>query len=270
MQAQEDVSKHLVMMKNMLYGTCDTEPQTDIVVAQLAQELYNTNLLLLLVQNLSKIDFEGKKDVAQIFNNILRRQIGTRSPTVDYICTKPDILFTLIQGDVGEARESDSARARSLRQASLHLVRGGVGQEIALSGDIVQQKALDFAFMLGIDDSKASIVWLNRFKFCHSIIGKILCGQAALVDNYGAAAWMGNLQVKYVAHSWVWMTRAIFRKRVQEFVRDMGGQGRKVCLHLDNCSVHAIEDAELEIVQVKFLPVNCTAIIRPVSTLFKG
>ncbi|KAL1434733.1 hypothetical protein MTO96_011433 [Rhipicephalus appendiculatus] len=97
-KAQEDVSKHLVMMKNMLYGTCDTEPQTDIVVAQLAQELYNTNLLLLLVQNLSKIDFEGKKDVAQIFNNILRRQIGTRSPTVDYICTKPDILFTLIQG----------------------------------------------------------------------------------------------------------------------------------------------------------------------------
>lgn len=61
MQAQEDVSKHLVMMKNMLYGTCDTEPQTDIVVAQLAQELYNTNLLLLLVQNLSKIDFEVQK-----------------------------------------------------------------------------------------------------------------------------------------------------------------------------------------------------------------
>lgn len=85
-------------MKNMLYGTCDQEPQTDIVVAQLAQELYNTHLLLLLIQNLQKIDFEGKKDVAQIFNNILRRQIGTRSPTVEYICTKPEILFTLMSG----------------------------------------------------------------------------------------------------------------------------------------------------------------------------
>jgi hypothetical protein len=41
---------------------------------------------------------QGKKDVAQIFNNILRRQIGTRSPTVEYICTKPEILFTLVQG----------------------------------------------------------------------------------------------------------------------------------------------------------------------------
>lgn len=42
--------------------------------------------------------FQGKKDVAQIFNNILRRQIGIRSPTVEYICTKPEILFTLMKG----------------------------------------------------------------------------------------------------------------------------------------------------------------------------
>ncbi|KAJ8867200.1 hypothetical protein PR048_030995 [Dryococelus australis] len=41
---------------------------------------------------------QGKKDVAQVFNNILRRQIGTRSPTVEYICTKPEILFTLMTG----------------------------------------------------------------------------------------------------------------------------------------------------------------------------
>nr|CAG4651874.1 EOG090X07E2 [Triops cancriformis] len=97
-KAQEDVSKNLLLIKNMLYGTSDTEPQTDIVVAQLAQELYNSGLLLLFIQNLSRIDFEGKKDVAQIFNNILRRQIGTRTPTVEYICTKPEILFTLVRG----------------------------------------------------------------------------------------------------------------------------------------------------------------------------
>lgn len=41
---------------------------------------------------------QGKKDVAQIFNNILRRHIGARSPTVEYICTRPEILFTLISG----------------------------------------------------------------------------------------------------------------------------------------------------------------------------
>lgn len=97
-KAQEDVSKNLVSIKNMLYGTSDSEPPADYVVAQLSQELYNSNLLLLLIQNLHRIDFEGKKHVALIFNNVLRRQIGVRSPTVEYICTKPEILFTLMAG----------------------------------------------------------------------------------------------------------------------------------------------------------------------------
>ena len=57
-QAQEDVSKNLLLIKNMLYGNSECEPQTDIVVAQVAQEFYNNNLLFSLICNLSKIDFE--------------------------------------------------------------------------------------------------------------------------------------------------------------------------------------------------------------------
>ncbi len=52
------MSKNLLLIKNMLYGTSDSEPQTDIVVAQLSQELYNSGLLVLLTQNLSRVDFE--------------------------------------------------------------------------------------------------------------------------------------------------------------------------------------------------------------------
>lgn len=97
-KAHEDISKSLTIMKNMLYGTSESEPQTDIVVAQLSQELYNSNLLLMLIRSLQRIEFESKKDVSQIFNNILRRQIGTRQPTVEYICTHQDILFALMRG----------------------------------------------------------------------------------------------------------------------------------------------------------------------------
>lgn len=57
------MSKHLALMKTMLYGSSDQEPNSDIAVAQLAQELYNCNMLLLLVQNLPKIDFEVKLPV---------------------------------------------------------------------------------------------------------------------------------------------------------------------------------------------------------------
>lgn len=84
-------------MKNMLYGTESQEPQTELT-AQLAQEFYNNDIPLHLVETLQKLDFEAKKNVAQIFNNILRRQIGTRSPTVEYVCSKTEILFILIRG----------------------------------------------------------------------------------------------------------------------------------------------------------------------------
>lgn len=116
-------------MKEILYGSNDKEPHTE-TVAQLAQELYNSGLLLSLVENLQVIDFEvrrgggdaaaaaaaaawwwwwwwsrvyfvppqGKKDVCQIFNNILRRQIGTRSPTVEYFCSHQEVLFILLKG----------------------------------------------------------------------------------------------------------------------------------------------------------------------------
>lgn len=96
-KATEEVSKNLVAMKEILYGTNEKEPQTE-TVAQLAQELYNSGLLSTLIADLQLIDFEGKKDVAQIFNNILRRQIGTRTPTVEYICTQQNILFMLLKG----------------------------------------------------------------------------------------------------------------------------------------------------------------------------
>uniref|UniRef100_A0A182TAA3 Mo25-like protein n=1 Tax=Anopheles maculatus TaxID=74869 RepID=A0A182TAA3_9DIPT len=115
-KAQEDVSKNLVLVKNMLYGTSDAEPQSEIVLSHLTSELYSTDLLMLLVQNLMRIDFEGRKDVVQIFNNVIRRQIGARSPTVEHICTKPEILLTLMAGY--EHREIALNSGKMLRECA--------------------------------------------------------------------------------------------------------------------------------------------------------
>ncbi|CAH3105477.1 unnamed protein product [Porites lobata] len=96
-KALEDISKQLSAMKTIIYGSGDSGPQTELV-AQLAQEFYNNDVLLHLINNLGKLDFESKKDTALIFNNVLRRQIGTRSPTVEYICQKNEILHELLKG----------------------------------------------------------------------------------------------------------------------------------------------------------------------------
>ncbi|XP_072034243.1 LOW QUALITY PROTEIN: calcium-binding protein 39-like [Amphiura filiformis] len=94
---REDVSKTLVAMKEVLYGSGGQEPVTE-QVTQLAQEMYALNLLEHMINNLGRIEFEAKKDVALIYNNLLRRQIGTLATTVDYIVNKENILFTLVKG----------------------------------------------------------------------------------------------------------------------------------------------------------------------------
>ena len=66
-KAQEEVSKQLVNMTGLLFGS-DNEQQSDVVLAQLSQEMYNSGLLLLLLKNMHRIDFEVKiRSVAFFF-----------------------------------------------------------------------------------------------------------------------------------------------------------------------------------------------------------
>ncbi|CAG8549272.1 10669_t:CDS:2 [Paraglomus brasilianum] len=96
-KANEDISKNLATMKAILYGEGENDPVPE-TVAQLAQEVYNNDLLQLLVLNIWRFEFEAKKDVSQISNNLLRRQVGSLTPTVDYLNNRPEILFTLLKG----------------------------------------------------------------------------------------------------------------------------------------------------------------------------
>lgn len=96
----------------------ETEPQPE-VIAQLAQEVYANDILQLLVLHIWRFEFEvrpcmhacgyrakltlvgraqARKDVSQIFNNLLRRQIGQRWPTVEYLSQKEETIFAALKG----------------------------------------------------------------------------------------------------------------------------------------------------------------------------
>jgi calcium binding protein 39 len=93
----DETAKFLDALKTILYGNTD-----DNVIAQIAQEAYKCHLLKTIVTTITRLVFESKKDAVQIFNKLLRREIGTnpaamRFPTVEYICSTPEILTTLIK-----------------------------------------------------------------------------------------------------------------------------------------------------------------------------
>ena len=93
----DDASSWLTTCASFSLSNRGTEPAPELL-AQLAQETYTTDLLLLLVQSISRFEFEARKDVVQIFNNLLRRQIGSRWPTVEYLAGKPDVIFAALAG----------------------------------------------------------------------------------------------------------------------------------------------------------------------------
>ncbi|RSH93317.1 hypothetical protein EHS25_007671 [Saitozyma podzolica] len=83
----EEVSRLLASVKTSLSGDAESDPSPD-VIAMVANEVYASELLSLL----------ARKDSCQIYNTLLRRQIGSRSPTVEYISNRPDIIFATLKG----------------------------------------------------------------------------------------------------------------------------------------------------------------------------
>ncbi|KAK6465347.1 hypothetical protein DFJ63DRAFT_332774 [Scheffersomyces coipomensis] len=95
---QDECSRYLKQMKVILIGDDENAPQPD-QISYLAQEIYSTDSLYLLIYHLKKLDFDSRKDVQLIFSNLLRRQLANKSPTVDYIInSKPEIILMLLKG----------------------------------------------------------------------------------------------------------------------------------------------------------------------------
>ncbi|CAG8482379.1 7635_t:CDS:10 [Diversispora eburnea] len=60
-EASEDISKNLTTMKTILFGEGENDPVPEIV-AQLAQEVYNNDILQLLVINIGRFEFEASEE----------------------------------------------------------------------------------------------------------------------------------------------------------------------------------------------------------------
>ncbi|KAJ1950266.1 conidiophore development protein hyma, partial [Linderina pennispora] len=84
-KANDEISKNVANMLSILREGGADKKVPDVTseqVAQLAQEIYTTELLPLLITNLSRLDFETRKEASIIFGMLLRRKIGTRQPTI--------------------------------------------------------------------------------------------------------------------------------------------------------------------------------------------
>lgn len=97
-KAQEEINKHLLCIKNIFLRSKTDDTRANSTVVHLASELCESGMLLTLIQNIEKFDFESKKDVSHIFNNILNVQGDSSYSSVEYVSETPEILFLLLSG----------------------------------------------------------------------------------------------------------------------------------------------------------------------------
>lgn len=93
----EELSRLFSSMKLLLYGEPDSPPDKQ-VAQELACKVLQTELLYLLPPQLPILDFECRKDITQVFSNLLRKQVDGQHITVVWLEAHPDTLDILLRG----------------------------------------------------------------------------------------------------------------------------------------------------------------------------
>eukprot|EP00898_Chlorokybus_atmophyticus_P000741 jgi/Chlat1/1668/Chrsp127S01910 len=96
-QAHEDLARYLHSMKVVLHGEADVEPN-EAESQQLTIDICSMDLIFHLIQNLQQLEFEARKDAAQVITCVLRCQVSGRSPGVEYLLRHTELLDKLVVG----------------------------------------------------------------------------------------------------------------------------------------------------------------------------
>ncbi|KAJ1673837.1 conidiophore development protein hyma [Spiromyces aspiralis] len=100
-KASDEISRNISQMLQILREGGADKKNTEAAseqVAQLAQEIYSNSLLPLLITNMPRLGFETRKEISVIFGMLLRRKIGQREPTVEYLAKNDRIIRDIING----------------------------------------------------------------------------------------------------------------------------------------------------------------------------
>jgi calcium binding protein 39 len=100
------VAKYLAFLKVYLFGDAEHEVTKESVL-DCVKGLASTDLLYLVVKHLVQLDFEARKDAAQVFGVSVRiKDEHDRSPGAAYVFAHPYIMNKLFEGCEGTVCEA--------------------------------------------------------------------------------------------------------------------------------------------------------------------
>ncbi|PNH12115.1 Degreening-related dee76 protein [Tetrabaena socialis] len=97
-KTHESVAKYLGFAKLLLFGDDEHEATKENATA-LAFEASRTELLSMIVKHLAELEFESRKDAAQVFGAIVRiKDNEERGPGASYVVAHPELPTLLFRG----------------------------------------------------------------------------------------------------------------------------------------------------------------------------
>ncbi|KAF5465597.1 hypothetical protein F2P56_015583 [Juglans regia] len=94
-KALEEVEKNFGIMRCMLCGEGDTEPNAD-QVTQLVQEICKEDIIALLVHKLMILGWEARKDLVYCWSVLLKQKVGSAYCCVEYIENHMELLDFIV------------------------------------------------------------------------------------------------------------------------------------------------------------------------------
>jgi len=93
----EELNKNLIDIRNRVCGDGVDEPTMETIIS-IESEIETYDLFPLLTQQLPKLSFETRKVVITIYTSLLKLNIESKHPFVEYIITKPDVIIQIVNG----------------------------------------------------------------------------------------------------------------------------------------------------------------------------
>ncbi|KAJ9062633.1 Hym1p [Entomophthora muscae] len=88
-----EVVKHIFNIKAFLVSS--EQEFTSEQISEFIKEVKDTDIIPLLILHMEKVDMESRKNVAKIFSSLMRYHSESPVSMVEYVATKPEILFAL-------------------------------------------------------------------------------------------------------------------------------------------------------------------------------
>lgn len=125
-------------------------------------------------------------------NSEIAKECGVSHSTISTIWKNRDKIKVLFENNSLKLKRSRTSEHKVMEDALLIWFKHQRANNVPISGPILQQKANDFARLMGKENFKCSSSWVQRFRARHDIVAGKVCGEAAAVPEGVSEEWLSH------------------------------------------------------------------------------